>query len=551
MRKLIFILFVATFMYGCKKTNKNVESTESPDYQAATRYYYTNPDSAYYFAARVLENSHDTVEKAQAYYIMAIRQLNLGDYYAAQEDLISSIKMLDEQNTAHYQTFASDYNTLANITLDLKEYDAAIENYNHAVQYTYAENDKLQVANNIAVAYQKKKEYERAIDILDSAMKEPITDTLLKARLVSNMARTKWLADPKYNALPEFMIALGLRKAVNDASAINSSLTHLSDYYKDSWPDSALYYALKRFEVVETIQNPTDRIEALRQLIELDAPKRKEYAKEYFELEDSLDLARINDRRQFAVVKFEVDKRKAENLSLQQHISKQRLLMYGLIVLAIAIIAGLWSWYQKRRKRQKEEAEREIRESKLKTSQKVHDVVANGLYTIINELEHNENVEKEPLLIRIEGLYEKSRNISYEDAPAEQANYDIQVHQLLTSFANEQTKVIMVGNQEAFWSRITTVQKKELLLILNEMMVNMKKHSGAKNVVVVFKQENGKGLIHYKDDGAGFPADFEFGNGLNNTVSRIKSLNGEINFGKSEKNGVSITLSFPLEANKS
>lgn len=550
MRKSIYFLFVAVLVTsGCKKTSKQTEKTESPDFKAAKEYYYTNPDSAYYFATRVLENSHDTVEKAQAYYIMAIRQLNLGDYYAAQEDLISSIKMLDEQNTAHYQTFASDYNTLANITLDLKEYDAAIENYNHAVQYTYAENDKLQVANNIAVAYQKKKEYERAIDILDSAMKEPITDTLLKARLVSNMARTKWLADPKYNALPEFMIALGLRKAVNDASAINSSLAHLSDYYKDSWPDSALYYALKRFEVVETIQNPTDRIEALRQLIELDAPKRKEYAKEYFELEDSLDLARINDRRQFAVVKFEVDKRKAENLSLQQHISKQRLLMYGLIVLAIAIIAGLWSWYQKHRKRQKEEAEREIRESKLKTSQKVHDVVANGLYVIMNELEHDTTFEREPLITKIERLYEKSRNISYEDVPVRDTNFDIQVYQLLNSFSNE-TKISVEGNEQSYWRTITAFQKQEVLLILNEMMVNMKKHSHAKNVKVLFEQKNNMAFITYADDGAGFSPNAEFGNGLTNMENRIKSINGEVSFGKSGINGVAIAISFPLKTSK-
>jgi signal transduction histidine kinase len=169
----------------------------------------------------------------------------------------------------------------------------------------------------------------------------------------------------------------------------------------------------------------------------------------------------------------------------------------------------------------------------------------------MNELEHSKKIEREPLINRIEGLYEKSRNISYEDiASVNDIDYDNQVHHLLNAFSNEQTKVFVVGNQPAFWSRITGSQKQELQLILNEIMINMKKHSHAKNVAIVFKQEDNKAFITYKDDGIGFPPGYKFGNGLNNTVSRIKSLSGEVNFGKSEKEGVSIAISFPLEPDK-
>jgi signal transduction histidine kinase len=151
----------------------------------------------------------------------------------------------------------------------------------------------------------------------------------------------------------------------------------------------------------------------------------------------------------------------------------------------------------------------------------------------------------------IEGLYEKSRNISYEHISSNSSvDYDTQIHRILNSFANEQIKVIVVGNQPIFWINIIESQKHELQLILNEIMINMRKHSQAKNVVIVFKQEDNKGFITYKDDGMGFRSDFEFGNGLNNTVSRIKSINGEINFGKNENGGVSISISFPLESTK-
>lgn len=547
-RKLIYFLLVAgSAICGCKNADKRIEPKGSPDYEAARKYYYVNLDSTYYFFDRVLQNSKSNVEKGAAYQMMAWRELNAGDYYSAQESLLSSVKLLNENDSSNYPAISSTYNTLANVVLELKEYDTAISYYQHSSKFSSEPDFKIIIASNIGLAYQKKGDYNKSIAIYDSLMLLPISNTLLKARIISNLARTKWLADSSYNALPEYMTALALRKAIKDSLGMNASFAHLTDYYTKLRPDSGLYYATKRYEIVQLLPDPTDKIEVLRQLMILDAPKRKEYAAQYFSLEDSLNTARSSDRKQYARIKFGVEKSKEENFALQQHITKQRLLMYGLIALAVAIIAGLWSWYRKRRKKQKEEAEKEIQESRLKTSKKVHDVVANGLYTIINELEHGKTIEKELLLTRIEGLYEKSRNISYEDGPAEYANYDSQVHQLLNSFANEQTNVFIVGNQQAFWSRITALQKKELLLILNEMMVNMKKHSGAKNAVVTFKQEDNKGFIHYKDDGKGFPTGFEFGNGLGNTVSRIKSIKGEINFGKSEKNGASVMLSFPLE----
>jgi len=149
----------------------------------------------------------------------------------------------------------------------------------------------------------------------------------------------------------------------------------------------------------------------------------------------------------------------------------------------------------------------------------------------------------------MEYLYEKSRDISKEELVyTDDADYDKQIHRLLNEFTNEQTNVFVVGNQPVFWNKVTGRQKSQLLLVLREIMTNMKKHSGAANVVIKFKEDNHKGSINYSDDGKGFPADINYGNGLNNTVNRIQSLNGDIIFGKSEKGGASIAIRFPLQS---
>ena len=117
----------------------------------------------------------------------------------------------------------------------------------------------------------------------------------------------------------------------------------------------------------------------------------------------------------------------------------------------------------------------------------------------------------------------------------------------MTAFAKNDLKVLIVGNEQEFWDKVTSSQKIELKLILEEMMINMQKHSDAGNVLVHFRHSNDTGFIHYKDDGVGFPSPFKFGNGLNNTVTRIKSMKGEINFEKSGDRGISLSISFPLK----
>lgn len=557
MKDLLYIpvVFTIWILIGCDAKNEAKKAIPSKDYQWGAYYddYFPDKrDSAFYLLNRVVNNSEDSSEKADAYFRMGRQQLFAGDHYSAQASFLSSIKTLDENDTAHYNTLAADYNALGNAALEVKDYQPAIDNYRLASKFATNDDHKLYILNNLGVAYQKQGNYKKSASVFDSAANNNTLDTSIKAKIISNFARTKWLADSAYNPLSEFMYALTLRLLKNDSVAINASFAYLSDYYEKTRPDSAYYYALKRLEVAKKLDDPGERLEAFNQLIKVGPINQtKQYSDQYIQLNDSITNARSKDRNQFALIRVGAEKSKADNLQLQKHVSNQRLTIWGTVLLAILAIIALVVRARIRRNKLKQESENAIRNARLKTSQKVHDVVANGLYVIMNELEHNKTIDKEPLIARIEGLYEKSRNISYEeDSSGSNVDYDGQIHDLFNDFTNDETDVIAVGNQQTFWNRITEAKKNELLLVLNEIMVNMKKHSGANSVVIQFKQENNKGFICYNDNGCGFPSGFEFGNGLKNTVSRIKSLNGEVIFGKSEKDGASITISFPLESDK-
>jgi tetratricopeptide (TPR) repeat protein len=521
------------------------------DFERGYNYWYAyKSDSALLFFDRYVNNADDSLKKGTAYKFIGEMQAEIGDYYGAQASLTNAIRILDPLNASYHPELAIVYNVLGNVSKDIKKYDEAQGFYNTALHFANGSEYRLEIMNGKAIALQKEGNYAGAIALYDALLKMQPEDPFLTARLIDNRAISKWQQDPGYNALPDLWRALKIRTEIKSNIGLNASYAHLSEYYAQPNPDSALWYAKKMRSQATQNQSREDMLEAIGKLIQLTstAAQKVQLFIEYKNINDSLQQSRDTTRNRFALIRYDVQKNKADNLVLQQHITRQEFYMLALASLALVIITGLYLLYAKRRKRLKLESENAIRNASLKTSQKVHDVVANGLYIIMNELEHQQELERETLINKIEGLYEKSRNISYEDTtPLSSAGYDVKVHDLLTSFANMHTKVIVIGNQPAFWNNITGHQKKELQLSLNELMVNMQKHSQAKNVVIGFKQEQHTAFIDYKDDGVGLPADVSFGNGLNNTVCRIKSLNGEVNFDNTRQAGVSIKIRFPLE----
>ena len=545
--KAFLLIVLTTCFYGCNNKKDN-SPTEYTDYERGLYYYSQDKlDSAFLMFTRYVNDAGDSLKKASAYRCMGDMQWEAGDLHAAEENATGTIRTLDPLDKTHHAELSYAYNLLGNVQMDLEQYDEAISMYGKARSFATDTTFLADLLNGEALALQKKGNLHSAITLYDSMLLLNPSDRSLFARIVDNRAKTKWLQDSSYPALPEFWQALKIRTDSQYNRGLNASYAHLADYYTNSNPDSALWYANKMFYQAQLIQNPDARLEAIDKLIRLDhSSSILHWYTEFKTLSDSTRVSRDKTRNRYALIRYDAQKTKADNLELKERVNRQLFWILGLIILGTGLVAGLYAWNTKRKKRMKEESEEAIRDSKLEMSRKVHDVVAGGLYNIMNELEHVKEVEKDPLLDKIEGLYEKSRNISYEDVTVtDNGEYDNGLFRLLKSFANEEIKVILVGGHR-FLNDLTSLQKRELKLVLNEIMINMKKHSRAKNVVIQFRKGDGYGWINYKDDGVGFSADHTAGNGLNNTVSRMKALKGDIIFGKTDRGGLTISINFPL-----
>jgi len=211
----------------------------------------------------------------------------------------------------------------------------------------------------------------------------------------------------------------------------------------------------------------------------------------------------------------------------------------------ILLSFGLAEFHRHRRKLALT-TEKRIRESELKTSKHVH-VVANGLYRMMKEIQNRIHFSADSLLDKIELLYEKSRNISYNRPVVPERPFDVHVRELLSSFSGEQTRVVIVGNGADIWSGITVDVFYEIEQVLQELMVNMSRHSGADNVVLRFERVKRTVNISYRDNGKAMEEEMVHGNGLRSTGNRMKSVLGSIIFETVQgEQGLKIQISFPV-----
>lgn len=559
--KSLPIYIAALVFVACSEDDKNHRVVvQNPDIDKAYEYLERGVDDSAFFAFSKAKDIYievdDSLNVANCLINMAITQKDQGDYFGAQETALQATDYLDKSNQEHHIYLSTNYNNLGAATVKLSDFGQALTFYELALQFSSDSLNTLVYQNNIAICYQQLKEYDQALQIYIRLHNEIKYSRTEYARVLSNLARTKWLADPTYPAIDEFLTSLAIREQENDLWGLNASYVHLTDYYADTRPDSALWYAKKMYNTAKKIQSADDQVYALSKLIELSPEtESKEYFHTYQSLTDSLHQARAAAKNQFALIRYEVEKNKADNLRLQKdnaekinRLTRQRFFTGSLVFLLVLSVVGGRFWYKKRKQRLELEAQHKIKASQLKTSRKVHDVVANGIYRVMSEIENKEDIDREGILDKLEGVYHKSRDISYEaedSLPAEQS-YAQQITELLTSFATAHQKVLIVGNESQLWDHVNENIKTEIRHVLQELMVNMRKHSYTDQVVIRFEKIDAQLKIYYKDSGVGMKNEDSQGNGLKNTGSRIKNLDGEIIFVSEPGNGLKVEITIPI-----
>ncbi len=559
--KPLYIFLSLLFFSSCyKKEIDKQPSAENPFYDIAYNYLEQGvSDSAFLNFSRAKDiflESKDSINTGNCLIIMAILQKDLGDYFGAQETALQALNFLNFENPKHRIYLSSDYNNLGASTNKLGDYRKAILFYKKAIHFS---DDSLTTSvykNNLAMSYMNVKEYDKAIDILDSVLNEVHALPTEYARSLSNISYVRWRRNSNYSAVSGLLTALKIREEKKDLWGLNASLAHLADYYERINPDSSLFYARKQLAMARRLKSGDDQMKGLSRMIKVGSSDSTTFYFNQFEtISDSIQQARAAAKNQFALIRYEVEKNKADNLRLekenaekQNRLIRQRAITGASIFLLLLAVGGGTLWYKRRKQRLELEAQNRVKETQLHLSKKIHDVVANGIYRVMSEIEHGDEVNRDDVLDKLENMYHQSRDISHdvEQETITEIPYNEQLASLLKSFAADHRKVLIAGNDAEQWDDISKRIKDEVKHVLQELMVNMKKHSQAEQVVVRFEKSDQKLNIFYKDNGVGIPQEKSNGKGLANTVSRIESFGGEITFVNEPGKGLNITTTIPL-----
>ncbi|QIG89986.1 tetratricopeptide repeat protein [Chryseobacterium sp. POL2] len=559
--KFIFFTLVLLIINSCEKSSPETISRREDNHFYIKAWEVLDQgkkDSTYYYlneAKDLAMRENDSVGVVKSLVNMAIIQEEESDNYGSLETSLSALPYFKESDTAQHRFLASNYNNLGVVSNSLKDYNNAIKFYNKALLFSDDEDEKLMLESNLANTYFNQKKYQEALDIYSNLLKEVPKDDDIYARILMNFARTQSYLDARFNPRGLFDKALKISESTNNDWALDAGYSYLSDYYLYKNKDSAYYFAQLMHKKSKILDAPQDRMEALQKMIKVGSPSTAQaYFEEFHRIDDSLHLATTLSKNQFALIRYESEKSKLENEQLklenikkEYRIRKQQYLTGGFIFISISILGITYFRLKRKRLKLKLEAENLIKTNKLTTYKKVHDVVANGLYRVMKEIENKEDLDKNSILYKLEEMYEKSRNISYDEKILEDKSFHDKLSEMISSFDNENIQIFIVGNSEELWECFSKEAQTHIFMVIQELLVNMRKHSNASRVVLKFDNETKYVNIRYKDNGVGLQ-DNQPKNGLKNTVNRIAVMHGKINFESSKNEGLKVNLEIPHQS---
>ena len=542
------------------------KSTEINNIFYKARYHYVNSyyhefilqkkDSAFSNTIKSIEYYkllNDSSNTGKRYLDLAYMKNDIDDYFGSIESSINAINYFSNQKTEDLVYIASSYNVIAFNHEDLLMHDKAIENYKKAISLAPSINDQLSYKNNLATFYNKIGNYKKSIQILKSINLDSVKPILIKALYEDNLAYSKWLNDPKENILQTLQKNLKLKKSKNDIVGLVDSYEYLAKYFMKKDITKAISYANMLIESSKILGHPKGVLKGLKIIMKVDDTNLHS-KNQYINLKDSITLSHLNTRNQYAKIKYDNTKTLQANKTLIQKNEEEKLLksIYALFALIAVVIFTFYLYYsQQKRKETHLKYEQDKLQSVYKTetdiSKKIHDEIANGIYQVMIHAQNENNPLSEKSIDKLDQIYKRTRNFSHQISEISvNENYLTELQGMLEDYQSQDTNIVVSGIKSMSWNNISEIKKETVYRVLNELMVNMTKHSQAHLVVLKFTQSKKYIKISYSDNGIGITNNqFVVGTGLKNVENRIHSIQGTFNFENNHNKGVQINIAFP------
>ncbi len=482
--------------------------------------------------------------------------LNIGDPNSAQEIVTKELPNIINKDNS-YKVYI--YNTLAICYSELKDYSLAIKYFNLSLEIANSEEEKIILLNNIASNHINLDQDKEAIIILkDLVSSETFQNNLReRARILNNLGKALSMKN-KSLGLPELQESLDIRLKINNQLDILKSYTTLSEYYLINNNFILAHdYALKAYEITKSFDSKNDKLNILEYLLKSNPNEATKYLNEYVELSKTIALENQQAKNQFAKIRYDFEQHEQENIKLKLNLQHSELISarrkIGLFTFVFIFTGGiliLFFIYRKIKQRHRLDKNQQVYLTETKIAKKVHDELANDVFntlTYIQNFNLNDNEAKNHLSNDLELIYKKARNISLELKAIDTDEHFIDtLTNIFNEYSTQKCKVIVTGLSDDILKNLSSQQKITLYRVIQELLVNMKKHSMATLVIFKFKESNKRIELFYSDNGVGIIQEqIKRKNGIANMETRIKNIGGSFIFDSDNKIGVKYKIQFP------
>ena len=540
---LLFIIFILSSCEKETKTNTPSSLTYTDYIEKANNKISTlELDSAYFYFNQAKLSCKDNEKEMKIYALLGMANIQKTncDFVGLEETATEAFGIDNETNYKEYLN-----NFLGIAYNEQADYENALLYYNKTLDNSKNETNRLTIKNNIAVNYLDQKEYVKSIDVLEKLLKSDSLKVYPSeyARVTDNLGFA-YFKIKKDSLAKEYLYAsLNIRDSINDDYDKIASYIHLSNFYEENNPVLSKEFANKALQSATIVNSPDDKLEALDLLIKNATNKKavKHFAT-YSHINDSITKIRQSAKNQYSKIKYDskITLEKNEKLKVEKEFITYLFIGFGIIALLIYFLIR----FKNKNKLQKSTYEAETRISK-----KLHDELANDVYNTMTFAETQDLSDlnkKEHFLNQIENIYNRTRNISLENSEIDTSeNFKENLSLLLSGFNSEDTNVIIKNFEAINWAKTKKITKITVYRVLQELLVNMKKHSQSNLVLIGFEDKGKTYEINYSDNGIGSSKSLKFKNGLQNVENRIKTINGSFTFETESQKGFKAKIVFP------
>lgn len=518
-------------------------------------------DSAYYYHNKAKSLCNPKTDQTRIIYSLARMseiQQNQGDYSGSETTAIEALPFLTKTMDPSYE--CSIYNLLGIVYMKLYDYENALKYYNKGLNLKIDTIRKLKFKHNIAVVYMAKEDYNRTIQVLLplTLKNEVVNDSASFSKVIDNLGYS-YFKMGNSKGIDYLNQALKIKISLKDDLGMASSYINLTKYYNQNNPGLANNYALLAYEKATKANNVDHRLESLALLIQTSSGNEsKIYSEKYININDSITKVRQNARNQFAKIKYDSKKDKEENLVLKNQkaenlleleIQKNRnLFLYFMLLIGVLSTLFLYNFLKAVNKKEKIQTSYE---TETRIAKKLHDELANDVYQTMafaetQDLSSNQN--KEILLTNLDTIYSRTRNISKENSAIDTGlNFVASLKEMISGFNTDAVTILITSMDSVNWNSLEINKKIIVYRVLQELLVNMKKHSQCTLVVITFKIIENKLQIDYSDNGLGAAFDkINSKNGLQNVENRILAIKGTITFDTKPDKGFKTSFTIPI-----